>query len=325
VAAAQIDVRLTVPEVRVRVAPPPPRVEHQPPRTSADHVWINGHWARRGNRTVWIPGAWVRPPRPGMVWERERWNKRGRSWFFAEGHWRWPNRPAPTDVYEPPTYDNDVIATAPPPRPLAERRPPRPFPRAVWINGYWDWDGSSYVWVSGRWSARRGDAAWVPGKWERVREGRDRRWVRRPGHWRGDERFDGGRGRHGGGRDWREARELCAASLERGPMLDACARVVVSSGARTGMTASIINTCHDHFDGDAAELQCIETALSSRPNLDPAAIMACVQHMDGEHHEMECLQALRGNERDAEGLISYCTRRHEPDQAELACIRGRFR
>jgi len=51
-ATAQVEVRLKVPEVRVRVAPPPVRVEVQPERPSPDHVWLAGHWARRGNSNL---------------------------------------------------------------------------------------------------------------------------------------------------------------------------------------------------------------------------------------------------------------------------------
>ena len=102
IASAQVEVRLTVPSVRVRVAPPAARVEVPPPRPSPDRVWIEGHWARRGNETVWMNGVWATPPDPSMVWEKESWNQRGRDWYYTEGHWRYDRPSDDVRAYEPP-------------------------------------------------------------------------------------------------------------------------------------------------------------------------------------------------------------------------------
>jgi hypothetical protein len=51
-------------------------------------VWIEGYHAWQGGRYVWVPGRWVRPPRPGAVWVRPEWRREGRGWRFHEGRWR---------------------------------------------------------------------------------------------------------------------------------------------------------------------------------------------------------------------------------------------
>ncbi len=186
VAMAQVEVHLTVPEVRVRVAPPPTRVEVQPERQSPDQQWIPGHWAWRDNQNIWISGVWTRPPQEGMTWEKERWEQRNGAWYFAEGHWRWANPATPTTVYVPSRTRDEVASEQAPPRIIVERRPRPPFRGAVWINGYWDWDGSHHAWVAGRWSARPARSVWTPDRWRRARgDGHDRRsrWVLVPGHW----------------------------------------------------------------------------------------------------------------------------------------------
>lgn len=56
-----------------------------------------------------------------------------------------------------------------------------PGPGYVWVDGYYDWGGRSYVWVPGRWlRPPRPRAVWVPGRF--VQHGRGHQWVR--GHWR---------------------------------------------------------------------------------------------------------------------------------------------
>ncbi len=76
--------------IGIRIGPPPARVEvigHRPYRGA---VWIAGcydwHPARR--EYVWVPGHWVRPPRPYAVWVPGRWSRRHHEWVFYEGHWR---------------------------------------------------------------------------------------------------------------------------------------------------------------------------------------------------------------------------------------------
>ena len=81
-----------------------------------------------------------------------------------------------------------------PPRVRYERRMARPSRDAVWIRGFWDWQGDNWVWIPGRWTVpeerharwigpryRReyGSYRYIPGHWsnQRVIEGEDyRRW-----------------------------------------------------------------------------------------------------------------------------------------------------
>ncbi len=80
-----------------------------------------------------------------------------------------------------------------PPPPLeVEVRPPPPTDVAVWVDGYWAWNGDNYYWVPGRWEARpRG--AWVPGRWDH--EDRGYYWVK--GHWDRGQGKDRGERRRG--------------------------------------------------------------------------------------------------------------------------------
>ena len=82
-----------------------------------------------------------------------------------------------------PPASNMVVSQIPamPPRPaMAEAVTPPPSPSAVWIPGYWAYDGSRYAWVAGRWEipppnfhtyvapywAYQGGAyTYVPGSW----------------------------------------------------------------------------------------------------------------------------------------------------------------
>ena len=74
--------------VIVREPPPPPRREYVGPRPSPRHVWIDGYWAIRGGRNVWVAGRWEVPPRGRRVWEAPRWERRSGGYIFIEGSWR---------------------------------------------------------------------------------------------------------------------------------------------------------------------------------------------------------------------------------------------
>jgi hypothetical protein len=84
---------------------------------------------------------------------------------------------------------NIQIGTPPPP-PRYEVIVERPYPEAVWVPGYWDYDygGRSYIWVTGRWQrAPYLGAVWMAPRWH----GHGRGYAYERGHW-------GGRG-HGRG------------------------------------------------------------------------------------------------------------------------------
>jgi hypothetical protein len=66
------------------------------------------------------------------------------------------------------------IATVPPPAPRYEVVGVAPYPGAIWINGFWGWNGGRYVWNRGYWHAPRPGYQWVP-----------HRWVPQGGAWHG--------------------------------------------------------------------------------------------------------------------------------------------
>ena len=70
--------------------------------------------------------------------------------------------------------------STPPPTPV-DHVPPQPAPNAMWIAGYWIYDGRSYTWVRGKWEVppplartyvpahsemRNGQLVHVPGYWQ---------------------------------------------------------------------------------------------------------------------------------------------------------------
>ena len=69
-------------------APPPPREEVIIVRPSPAHVWVAGHWGRRGGEWVWVGGSWTLPPRRYAVWVPGHWVHRYRGWVWVPGHWR---------------------------------------------------------------------------------------------------------------------------------------------------------------------------------------------------------------------------------------------
>ena len=178
---AQAEVVVSGPGVHVAIAPPAPRVEVRPAAPSRAHVWAGGHWEWRRGGHVWIPGRWVLPPAPGYRWEQARWVREPNGqWTFFGGRWV-VAQPVTTPVYDPgPQPAAPVVVTTPPPAPLVEARPVAPFAGAIWIPGYWQWNGYRHVWVAGRWSAPRAGWHWQPHHWRRTPHG----WIWVRGHWR---------------------------------------------------------------------------------------------------------------------------------------------
>ena len=71
----------------VEVEPPADRAEEIGAAPSAEHVWIRGHWQRRGGEWAWDRGHWeVR--RVGHEWIPGHWERRPRGHVWIEGHWR---------------------------------------------------------------------------------------------------------------------------------------------------------------------------------------------------------------------------------------------
>jgi WXXGXW repeat (2 copies) len=76
-------------EVFVQVRPPRPLVERRVAAPGRGFVWTHGYHRWDGRAYVWVPGVWVRPPRPHAHWVEAHWVHRGRrGWVFVEGHWR---------------------------------------------------------------------------------------------------------------------------------------------------------------------------------------------------------------------------------------------
>jgi hypothetical protein len=72
----------------VVVAPPPPVVEARIVAPGPGYIWVAGYHRWDGRAYVWMPGAWVRPPRARAVWVPAHWERERRGWYFVEGHWR---------------------------------------------------------------------------------------------------------------------------------------------------------------------------------------------------------------------------------------------
>jgi hypothetical protein len=109
--------------------PPDPLAEVAPPRLSVNATWRPGYWH-------WLD----------------------RSWVWLAGQWRVPQ----ADI------DAAQTTTAPvaPPAPQAEPVPVAPTTVAVWIAGFWQWDGAAWVWVPGSWQLRpSARATWRPPSW----------------------------------------------------------------------------------------------------------------------------------------------------------------
>jgi hypothetical protein len=75
-------------QVYVRIGPPRPLVERRVPPPGPGFVWTPGYHRWDGRAYVWMPGAWVRPPRPHALWVAHHWVHRHGGWVMVEGHWR---------------------------------------------------------------------------------------------------------------------------------------------------------------------------------------------------------------------------------------------
>lgn len=147
-------------EGRIRVAlepprppdgpPPAPLAETMPPRLSVHAEWRPGYWQ-------WTLGTWV----------------------WLGGMWRVPDE----DIASGAT----TTAPAAPPPVRVEAPPPAPVRTAVWLTGFWQWSGTTWVWIPGSWQLRpeprvtwrvpewraRGQVhVLIPGAWVRIGGGR---------------------------------------------------------------------------------------------------------------------------------------------------------
>jgi len=70
-----------------RREPPPMRYERRPPMPGPGYAWVDGYWAWRGNRYVWVPGRWDRPPYAGAYWSHGHYDRYDNGWAYHDGHW----------------------------------------------------------------------------------------------------------------------------------------------------------------------------------------------------------------------------------------------
>ncbi len=72
-----------------------------------------------------------------------------------------------------------IVYDPPPPARVSVQM--APYEGAVWVDGYWAWDGGSWYWVDGHWEAPRNGYVYVQPNWQR----RGTSWVFVPGRWHG--------------------------------------------------------------------------------------------------------------------------------------------
>lgn len=72
-----------------------------------------------------------------------------------------------------------VVVIDTPPPPYAEVVPVMPYPGAVWVGGYWGWQGGRHQWVPGYYDRPRPGYRYEPHRWDN----RGGRWHLRVGGW----------------------------------------------------------------------------------------------------------------------------------------------
>ena len=87
-AATLMSTAMMAKDVIIRDAPPRPVFEAHLVRPGPSYVWIDGYQRWNGARYVWVPGAWVVPPRPHAHWVEPRYVHRHGGWVYLAGHWR---------------------------------------------------------------------------------------------------------------------------------------------------------------------------------------------------------------------------------------------
>jgi len=68
--------------------PPPARVEVIPAPPTVRHVWIPGHYVRRGRNYLWVNGFYRVAPARYAAWVPGQWRQTRRGPVWVEGHWR---------------------------------------------------------------------------------------------------------------------------------------------------------------------------------------------------------------------------------------------
>jgi hypothetical protein len=68
--------------------PPPLRAEIPPLASSADALWLVGHWCWNGEKYHWTPGRYVQRPTPTANWRPGYWGQASGGWVWTDGHWQ---------------------------------------------------------------------------------------------------------------------------------------------------------------------------------------------------------------------------------------------
>jgi len=72
----------------VNFGPPPPLVFGPVGRAPGPgFMWTDGYYVWGGNRWVWRPGRWARPPHPGYVWRSPRYERTRNGYRVHQGRW----------------------------------------------------------------------------------------------------------------------------------------------------------------------------------------------------------------------------------------------
>ena len=64
-----------------------------------------------------------------------------------------------------PVEGDDVVVDMAPPVPYVEVVPVIPFAGAIWLGGYWGWNGGRHQWFPGRWEHARPGYGWRSPAW----------------------------------------------------------------------------------------------------------------------------------------------------------------
>jgi len=112
--------------------PPDPLAEEVPPKLSANAEWRPGYWQ-------WTAGTWV----------------------WLAGMWRVPDE----DIASEQT--TTAPAAPPPPQPETPPPPPVAVAQVVWVPGFWQWSGSTWVWIGGSYQLRPDPRTrWRAAEWQ---------------------------------------------------------------------------------------------------------------------------------------------------------------
>lgn len=224
---------------------------------------------RHRSRTVQVEAA----PGPRGEWRRTR-----RDRVVVTPAPRLPTQPV---VVAPPARRRVFVHTAPPP-PRTMVRAHAPRQDAVWVEGYWSWNGAQYVWVEGRWERSRPGYVWVQPAWQHDGNG----WYFVEGHW---------------------------AVQPTRP-----APPVVPVHPQPSFEADLVSICSQATVGNGALQQCIQSA---RPlgAYAPQVVAACGAQTVGNGALEDCLRAARPRP-DASSIIAACGQATVGNGALVQCV-----